>query len=206
MIDNALLAILPTRPGRNRALEEWADGFRHLASPFGYIRGGGWRIEANPFCASLAVRRNQTVRRFLRLADGPHGIGLRRLLLADGDAAPREPTRPILAYSGDLASARCLAACGQEAHARDGEISLTLIKISVAALRRIGAPWFAYRLRGDGMAIRGCCCAHLGRRSRAVGIDPERVGWVGHLKPMERWPDDCRSTVPVQTAAFARSP
>jgi hypothetical protein len=158
------LAVLAGR-GVNPHLRRWAERFQHVR----VFRG-------SDLPDLLACRRNRILLWFRDQCRLPW------LLLLDDDVVPVEQTDELLACAADVATARCMARTGREAHAHTA--SAACIKISRRALSAVPPPWFRFTLSTDGMRQLMCECQYFWRKFHRAGLTPATAGAVGHRFPV----------------------
>ena len=118
----------------------------------------------------LTVKRNREIRWFLRQTKLPW------LLMIDDDIVPLDDladcpdTWPLIECAADVSSAHHISKRGIETHAKQGDLSMAVMKISRRALERIPPPWAHCDFNEDETAVARCECDYLAAKARAAGF------------------------------------
>ena len=142
------------------------------------------RIGDGDFSDFIAMRRNRVVQWFLDKTDLPW------LVMLDNDHVLDSDVIPLLTSPVDVAGAAYVRGNGTLAHASDGQIGCGCLKVSRAALKKIGAPWFMFEFSDDGQSVKNCECGFFSNRAKNAGYYPQQIGRVMHLITMIARPDD----------------
>ncbi|MGA2064835.1 MAG: hypothetical protein ABSG86_07695 [Thermoguttaceae bacterium] len=136
-----------------------------------WLRGRQWEFSERDHRCDVA--RNATILRFLATGYPRSGSGDDSLVMLDSDTVPQDDS--ILTASGEVAW------CGYLPHHVD-TFGSGCCRISRSVLEKVGREWFRHCYDAEHTRSVMCQCQWFAERCLAIGVKPQRVGIVGHLK------------------------
>jgi hypothetical protein len=103
--------------------------------------------------------------------------------------------RPIPTAGPSVFRTRWAGQSGNREYPEDGSVAAGWLRISRAAARTIGAPWFSFALDVSGCSNQTCECGFFSARARAASFTPAKISRVGHLVRVVAIPTDTSSGV-----------
>ena len=154
----------------NAMLETWLESVPHVKRAS--------RIGQGRAFPRMDMWRNQAVQWFLDHSECEY------LLMIDADMVVTDQTNPALRCDASVVGADYVDRGHHQSHHGHSNLGCGFLKVKRPALKEMGAPWFLFRGNPEGTKLTSCECRYFCEKAAAKGLEPVRVGMVGHVLPM----------------------